>query len=262
VDRVNVSYDTAGALGPGDHVTLTWWRGDLMTVASRQYRADEGVPSPGTTAGLVVFCILAAGSFAVFLLVRHPRDGRPVTAADPAQASVSLFLNPLLVTALWTLPLAGSRPGRAVAGPVTAAGVLLVLALLAHAWPMSGRTLPVEPRPLPEGEDVFLPATFLPDTPAGRRLAGTHIVLGAGPMAVLPHGGPGRFAAKEIPVGGFTVQQMRRPERTTERNVPAHWYVAELLCSGHPVTLAAAPADLLLLVGELVRTAPPPSRTM
>ncbi|WP_328912735.1 MULTISPECIES: hypothetical protein [unclassified Streptomyces] len=61
---------------------------------------------------------------------------------------------------------------------------------------MSGRSPPVEPRSLPEGEDVFLPARFLRDTPDDTDLQGTHILLGAGPMEVLAHGGLGRFGAR------------------------------------------------------------------
>lgn len=47
VDRLNVSYDTAAAFEAGDHVTLTWWRGELMKVASERHTANEGVPRPG-----------------------------------------------------------------------------------------------------------------------------------------------------------------------------------------------------------------------
>ncbi|MEU1534617.1 hypothetical protein [Streptomyces fagopyri] len=255
VDRLNVLYDTASAFEPGDHVTLTWWRGGLMKVASERHTANEDVPRPGDIAGGVVFCVLAGGAVAVFTLVRRRRDGRPVAAGDPTPPSVSGFLTPLAVAALWAVPVAGARPGRAVAVPVAAAGLLVVLVLLARAWRDSGRTPPLGPRPLPEGEDVILPARFLQDRPVDPDLLGTHIALGAGPMAVLSHGGPGRFGAEEIPVGRFAVGGLRRPKGLTERNVPAHWYVAELLDSGVPVRLAAAPADLLLLVQELQRAA-------
>ncbi|MFE5143096.1 hypothetical protein ACFRDV_36535 [Streptomyces fagopyri] len=253
VDRLNVSYDTAAAFESGDHVTLTWWRGGLMKVAGERHTANEDVPRPGDIAGGVVFCVLAGGALAVFALVRRRRDGRPVAAGEPTPPSVSGFLTPLAVAALWAVPLAGVRPGRAVALPVAAAGLLVVLVLLARAWRDSGRTPPLGPRPLPEGEDVILPARFLRDRPVDPDLLGTHIALGAGPMAVLSHGGPGRFGAEEIPVGRFTVGGLRRPKRLTERGVPAHWYVAELLDAGAPVRLAAAPADLLLLVQELER---------
>lgn len=253
VERLNVSYDTANAFEHGDHVTLTWWRGDLMRVASARHTADEDVPRPGSIAGGVVFLVLAAGVLAVFALVRPRRDGRPVAADEPLPPSVFTFLLPLVVAALWAVPLAGVRPGRTVATWVAAGGVLLVLGLLAHAWRVSGRRPPLEPRPLPPGEDVIVPAAFLQEAPRDPNLQGTHVVVGAGPMAVLYHGGPGRLGAKEIAVGRFSVQGLRRPRRLLERNVPAHWYVAELLDSKTPVRLAAAPADLLLLVQELRR---------
>ncbi|WP_328912736.1 MULTISPECIES: hypothetical protein [unclassified Streptomyces] len=96
-NRLNLSYDTAVAFGPGDHVTLTWWRGDLMKVAGKEHTANKGVPHPGRIAGGVVFCVLAVGSLAVFTLVRHPRDGLPVTAGEPRQPSVFAFLIPLAV---------------------------------------------------------------------------------------------------------------------------------------------------------------------
>ncbi|MFE2376672.1 hypothetical protein [Streptomyces sp. NPDC059398] len=260
VDRLSVAYDTAAAFGPGDHVTLTWWRGDLMKVASRQHTANEDLPRPGGIAGGVVFLILAAGLLAVLLLVRRPRDGRPVTPGEPARPGVFFFPVPLAAAALWAVPLGGLRPGRAVAVPVAAVGVLTVIALLVWAWRATGRIRPVEPRPLPEGKDVFLPARFLQDRPYDPDLLGSHVVLGAGPMAVLPHGGPGRLVGKEIPEGRFTVQGLRRP-KSSERRTPASWYVAELLDSGTRVRLTAAPADLLLLVQELERTRPAPTRT-
>ncbi|WP_328912734.1 MULTISPECIES: hypothetical protein [unclassified Streptomyces] len=62
-------------------------------------------------------------------------------------------------------------------------------------------------------------------------------------------------------MGPFTVRGLRRPARAKERSASANWYVAELLDSGTHVRLAAAPADLLLLVKELERTGPPPDRT-
>ncbi|WP_405834210.1 hypothetical protein [Streptomyces sp. NBC_01176] len=253
VERLNVSYDTATAFEAGDHVTLTWWRGALMKVASERHTANEGVPRPGGIAGGVVFCVLVAGALVVLTLVRRRRDGRPVAADEPASPSVFTFLLPLGVAALWAVPLAGARPGRAVAVPVAAVGLLVVLVLLARAWQVSGRTTPLEPRPLAEGEDVVLPARFLQGMPSDPGLQGSHIAVGAGPMAVLSHGGPGRFGGKEIPEGRFAVQGIRRPKRFMERTVPAHWNVAELLDSGAPVRLAAAPADLLLLVQELER---------
>jgi hypothetical protein len=252
-DRLNVMYDTATAFEFGDHVALIWWRGDLMKVAGNHHTANEGVPRPGGTAGSIVFGILAVGFLAVSALAGYLR-GRPVTVGEPMRPSAFAFLIPLAVAALWAVPLAGVRPGRAVAVPVAAVGVLVVLVLLARAWRVSGPTSPVQPRPLGPGEDIFLPVRFLQDKPLDPDLDGNHIALGAGPMSVLPHGGPGRLGGKEIPVWRFTVQGLRRPKRLTERSVPANWYVAELLYSGAQVRLAAAPADLLLLVQELERT--------
>ncbi|MFJ8009431.1 hypothetical protein [Streptomyces fagopyri] len=64
---------------------------------------------------------------------------------------MSGFLTPFAVAARWAVPLAGVRPGRAVALPVAAAGLLVVLVLLARAWRGNGRAPPLGPRPLPEG---------------------------------------------------------------------------------------------------------------
>ncbi|MFF1648558.1 hypothetical protein [Streptomyces sp. NPDC058240] len=94
-------------------------------------------------------------------------------------------------------------------------------------------------------------ARFLEQTDYNPHLFGTHIVLGDGPPAVTPHPGPGRFAAKPIPVDRLTVKSVRRVRGGDGDTVPGGWHIAELDDEGRPVRLAAAPADLTRIIREL-----------
>ena len=98
--------------------------------------------------------------------------------------------------------------------------------------------------------EVFLTARFLDHTDYNPHGFGTHIVLGDGPPAVVPHGGPGQFAAKPIPVERLTAVNVRRA-RGDEEAISRSWHVAELDDAGTPVRLAAAPADLTRMLREL-----------
>ncbi|MFE2438355.1 PH domain-containing protein, partial [Streptomyces sp. NPDC059409] len=91
---------------------------------------------------------------------------------------------------------------------------------------------------------------------------GTHIVLGDGPPAVVPHPGPGRFAARPIPVRRLTVGSVRRPRGGDGDTVPRGWHVAELDDAGVPVRLAAAPGDLrrVLRALDAARASAPATR--
>jgi hypothetical protein len=98
---------------------------------------------------------------------------------------------------------------------------------------------------------VFLAARFLEHTDYNPHGFGTHIVLGDGSPAVIPHSGPGRFAAKRIPVERLTVKNVRRARGSEDDIVPSSWHIAELDDAGQPVRLAAAPADLTRIIREL-----------
>ncbi|WP_328828060.1 PH domain-containing protein [Streptomyces ureilyticus] len=102
-----------------------------------------------------------------------------------------------------------------------------------------------------EGAQGFRPARFLESTDYNPNNFGTHIVLGDGPPAVTPHPGPGRFAAKRIPVERLTVKDVRRPRGSDGDTVPRSWHIAELDDAGNPVHLAAAPADLTRIIYAL-----------
>ncbi|MFE0177539.1 PH domain-containing protein [Streptomyces sp. NPDC059002] len=250
--RLNVRVETAKAFEPGDRVALTWWRGRLMTVASKEHTAEEDVPRPGSQAAVVTLALLGGSAFALLALAGRRRRGQPVAPGDRAEPTGMTFLLPIGLTALWAVPLAGLRPDAAVAVPVGAVCGLGTLALVIMAWRRTGPRGAPAPRALPRDEDVFLPARFLDDTPYNPHHLGTHIVVGKPPMAVLPHGGPGRFAAKDIPTQRLTVQGIRRPLPTED--VPSTWNVADLLDEGTHVRLAASPANLAVLVEELERS--------
>lgn len=101
---------------------------------------------------------------------------------------------------------------------------------------------------------MFLAARFLESTDYNPNHFGTYILLGDGPPAVVPHPGPGRFAARPIPARRLTVQGVRRlrgGDGGDGETVPRGWHVAELDDTGRPVRLAAAPADLTRIVQAL-----------
>ncbi|MFE7312588.1 hypothetical protein ACFU7T_05665 [Streptomyces sp. NPDC057555] len=274
VKWLDVEYEADAYFAVGDRIAVTWWRGEAMRITNRQHTTDLlSVPHPVDVAVVTTLALLIINGLLIVKLGNSRRRGKPI-GSGPTEPDGLAFLRPVAATAAWTVPMAGLRPSPVIAEPVAAVCTLAVLWLTLLAWRKSGHTGPVEPRPLPEGEDLFLRAHFLEDTPYNPHLMGTHIVLGAGPMAVVPHGGPGRLAAKQIPAGRLTVQGVRGPT-ASEEYVSSHWYVADLLDDDVPVRLTAAPADLLLLVQELERaksgntnpsstppgTTPPPNDT-
>lgn len=85
---------------------------------------------------------------------------------------------------------------------------------------------------------MFLAARFLESTDYNPNHFGTYILLGDGPPAVVPHPGPGRFAARPIPARRLTVQGVRRLRGGDDgETVPRGWHVAE------PVDIAIAHAS-------------------
>ncbi|MFI6355627.1 hypothetical protein ACIBJF_23830 [Streptomyces sp. NPDC050743] len=252
--RLRVSYDAAEAFEAGDRVRLTVWRGQVMKVAGARYVWHEHVATGGGQAVVAVLCALAAGWPGARLLLRARGRRRP---KDEVQPSALPFLVPLLGTAVWLLPLCYRHPVSLFGSTVTVAwwavGALVSVVLSGWAWRATRIRTPGEAtaaEPAADGE-VFLPARFLEHTGYNPHGFGTHVVLGADGPAVTPHAGPGRFAAKRIPVGRLTVRGVRRPRGEEGDLVPHSWHIAELDDAGRSVRLAAAPDDLARILRAL-----------
>ncbi|MFJ8701491.1 PH domain-containing protein [Streptomyces ardesiacus] len=248
VDRVAVTRQAARAFRAGDRVELTLWRDRVRVVAGQHYVWREYFSGAGPVAVLAAGLALAAGWPGARVLM-HMRGRR--LPDDEVLPSVLPFLGVLVVTALWLLPLCYLHPLGlpASAGPLAwaAAGTLGTAGLLVPAWRATRIRTP-RPAAAPDrgtaGEDVFVAARFLESTDYNPHHFGTHVVFGGGPPAVVPHSGPGRFAAREIPVRRLTAGRVRRLRGGDGEAVPRGWHVAELDDAGEPVRLAAAPADL------------------
>ncbi|AOR33020.1 hypothetical protein BFF78_19875 [Streptomyces fodineus] len=258
LSRLWVSYDAAEAFEAGDRVELTLWRGQVMKVSGKHYVWHEHVTTGGSMAVVSAGCVLAAGWPAARLLLRVRGRRRP---ADEVPPSPLPFLAPLLVTAGWLLPLCYRHPtslfGSTEAIAWWAVGGVISLALCGWAWQATRVRMPEERAVVPaageltDSEDVFVPARFLEHTDYNPHHFGTHIVLGADGPAVTPHPGPGRFAAKAIPVERLTVRSVRRPRGEEGALVPHSWHIAELDDAGRPVRIAAAPDDLARILRAL-----------
>ena len=135
-----------------------------------------------------------------------------------------------------------------------AVGSAATVALFVWAWRATRVRTPEAPgggEASTEGEEeVFLAARFLEDTDYTPYRFGTHVVLGGGPPAVAPHPGPGRFAAKTIPVERLALRNVRRARGSDGDTVPRSWHIAEFDDAGTPVRLAAAPDDLTRIIRE------------
>ncbi|MEW2518701.1 PH domain-containing protein [Actinacidiphila alni] len=264
--RLSVSRDGARGFRPGDAVELTFWRHQVRVVTGADYIWRDhfvGTQSPAVLAALFVLGAGYPGAVAA-----NRRRGRRL-AADEVLPSVLPFVAVIGGTALWLLPLCYFHPLDMFGSPAPAAwavaGLLATLVMAAAAWRAS---TPGEVTKATAGtragaaaetvdgsaasDDVFLPARFLEATDYNPHRFGTHIVLGGGrPPAVVPHAGPGRFAAKDIPVARLTVGDVRRLRGGDDETVPRAWHVATLDDAGTPVHLAAAPADLARILREL-----------
>ncbi|MGW0910592.1 PH domain-containing protein [Streptomyces sp. NPDC002784] len=248
IDRLAVSREAAQEFEPGDRVELTAWRGEVMEVAGSRYVWRRHVPVPGDMAAVAAGLALAAGYPGALMLMRL--RGRRLPAGEVLPSALP-FAAVLAGTGAWLLPLCHRHPTTLFDTPETvvwaAAGTAATLAMAARAW----RATRVRP---PQGaapdeareearEEVFLPARFLESTDYNPHGFGTHIALGGEqPPAVTP--GPGRFAARTIPVRRLTVKEVRRARGTDGDSVPRSWHIAGLDDAGAPVRLAAAPADL------------------
>ncbi|MES4890395.1 hypothetical protein [Streptomyces sp. NPDC096012] len=259
-----VSYEAARAFEAGDPVELTVWRGEVMKVAGAHHVWHEHVVTGGSVAVLAAGLALAAGFPGAQVLLRLRGRRRP---DDEVLPSALPYAGALAGTGAWLLPLCYRHPttlfGSGYSVTWLSVGSLVTLGLFAGAWRATrirapGLRTPVHPaapRPPSDGE-VFVPARFLEDTAYNPHGFGTHIVLGEGGPAVTPHPGPGRFAARRIPVERLTVKTVRRVRGADGDTVPRGWHIAELDDAGTPVRLAAAPDDLARLLRALV-----PART-
>ncbi len=180
------------------------------------------------------------------------RRGRRLPA-DEVLPSSAPYAGALVGTAVWALPYCYRHPSPApdTAGDVVRAGLgsPASLTLLLQAWRATrvrtpGTDLATPADTSPDDEDVFLPARFLESADYNPNGFGTHIVLGADGPAVTPHPGPGRFAARPIPVEQLVVRTVRRPRGGDSDDVPRSWDIAELDDGGRQIRLAAAPDHL------------------
>ncbi|MFD5269284.1 PH domain-containing protein [Streptomyces sp. NPDC058335] len=254
LERLAVSQEGAEGFRPGDRVELTVWRHQVREVVGQHHVWREHFTTVGEPAVLAAALALAAGYPGSRVLLH--RRGRRLPD-DEILPSALPFAGALVGTALWLLPLCYLHPMTPPAAPVTlawvAAGSLGSLGLFTQAWRATRIRTPQDAaaeREFPD-EEVFLAARFLESTDYNPYGFGTHIVLGAGPPAVTPHPGPGRFAAKRIPVERLTVKAVRRLRGGDDETVPRSWHIAELDDGGRPVRLAAAPADLTGILGAL-----------
>lgn len=266
VKRLSVSQGAAVAFEPGDEVTLTLWRGEVMRVGNNHYVWHEHVTPAGDVAAVAAGLLVAAGFPGAQLLLRARGRRLP---DDEVLPSGLPFAVPLLVTGAWLVPLCYRYPAAPPSSPGAlawaGAGCVLTLSLFAWAWHATRIRRP-EPigATVDEDKQVCLAARFLDDTdynPYGN--FGTHIAFGGGePPAVLPQGGTDRFAAKRIPVERLTVRTTRRARGGDGEMLRRSWHVAELDDAGTPVRLAAAPADLARILHALtVAKAAAPAHT-
>jgi hypothetical protein len=261
VRRVDVARDPAKAFQPGDRVEVTVWRHHVMAVEGKRYLWRDYFPTGGSTAVIAALLVLVAGYFGSLMLT-HLRGRR--LREDEILPSVLPFVGALVGTALWLLPLCYRYPTTLFSSSVAIgwgiAGVLATSVLFALAWRATRVRLPganedgaLPPEP-DDTEDVFLAAYFLDDTDYNPNGFGTHIVFGpGGSLAVTPHPGPGRFAARSVPIRRLTAGKVRLVRGDDGDTVPRSWHVAELDDGGRTVRLAASPENLTRILRELAR---------
>lgn len=263
LERVDVSREAALEFRPGDRVEVTVWRGDVWKVAGERHVWRASPASAGGQAVAAAVLALSAGYPAALTLLRLRGRRLP---DDEVLPSALPFVGVLVVTALWLLPLCGLYPtslftsSTAVVWGAVGSSVTVVLTVL--AWratrirtPEGAGTPEDAGAPGTKEGEVFLAARFLEHTDYNPHGFGTHVVLGDGEPAVVPHSGPGRFAARRIPVERLTLTKVRRV-RGGDDIVPNDWHVAELDDGGRPVRLAAAPDDLIRIIRGLGLAAP------
>ncbi|MFE9821014.1 PH domain-containing protein [Streptomyces sp. NPDC005791] len=263
-ERLGVSQDAARGFEPGDRVELTVWRHQVREVTGEHHVWREHFPGGGELAVIAAGLALGAGYPAARVLIR--RRGRRLPD-DEVLPSALPFAGALVGTAVWLLPLCYLHPtdplGSTVTVAWTASGAVATLGMSAWAWYATrvrtpGNAAASGDELSPDEADRFLAARFLEHTDYNPNGFGSHIVLGDGPPAVTPHPGPGRFAARRIPVERLTVSCVRRARGGDGDTVDRSWHIAELDDAGRPVRLAAAPDDLARIVRALDAGRPRP----
>ncbi|WP_425826722.1 PH domain-containing protein [Streptomyces fractus] len=264
LERLSVDREAAQAFRPGDRVELTVWKRQIRIAAGERHTWREHFSGPGELAVLASLLALGAGYPAARLLIRRRARHLPV---DTVLARATPYGVTLVATALWLAPLAYRNPTAFPTDRVSllwaAAGTAASLALLAWSWHAT-RPGPFAPeRAAPsdamgtETDEVFLPARFLDATDYNPHRFGTHIVIGGGePPAVVPHSGPGRFAARPIPGHRLALREIRSPRGSDQDVVPANWHIAELDDTSHAdgprtVRLAAPRRELARVLQAL-----------
>ncbi|MEW2222524.1 PH domain-containing protein [Streptomyces sp. NPDC006990] len=285
LERLGVSREAALDFEAGDRVELTVWRRQVREVSGAGHIWREHFPGAGDVLMVAAGCVLAAGLPGARILMRL--RGRRLPEDEVIPSSLP-FAGALAGTAGWLLPLCYLHPLDFLASPAvtawTAGGSAASAGLFAWAWYASRIRRPdaatgtgtgtgtgsgtaaapagaSAPRESAARGDIFLTARFLEHTDYNPNGFGSHIVLGDGTPAVAPHGGPGRFAVKPLPVERLTVRSVRRPRGGDGEGVPRKWHIAEIDDAGTPVRLTAAPADLTRIVAELRRHAGAPAES-
>ncbi|CAL9443812.1 PH domain-containing protein [Streptomyces sp. enrichment culture] len=260
-ERLAVSREGAEGFRSGDSVELTLWHDRVREVVGDHHAWRERVTPAGEVAVVAAALALAAGYPGARVLLRLRARRLP---DDEVVPSALPFAGVLVGTALWLLPLCYFHSTDRFASPVVitwaGAGSLATLGLFTWAWHVTRVRTPEAAGGAVEAttggaveaaEEVFLAARFLEETDYNPHGFGTHIVLGTDRPAVTPHPGPGRFAARPVPVERLTVKGVRRLRGDDGDVVPRSWHVAELDDAGKPVRLAAAPADLSRIIRAL-----------
>ncbi|MBP0461605.1 PH domain-containing protein [Streptomyces montanisoli] len=264
VERLDVSREGAEGFVAGDKVRLTLWRHQVREVAGKHYVWREYFAGGGDVAVIAALCALLAGYPAAMVVMRLRGRGLP---DDDVLPSALPFAGALAGTAVWLLPLCYLHPTTLISSPVAiawgSAGLLVTAALVVWAWRATRVQAPGRAPAGPagrsaeeDGKEVVLAARFLDHTDYNPSCFGSHIVFGDGPPAVIPHPGPGRFAARPIPAERLTVKSVRRVRGGDGDTVPRSWHIAELDDAGKPVRLAASPANLDRVFHALGLTAP------
>ncbi|MEU7422406.1 PH domain-containing protein [Streptomyces sp. NPDC040750] len=255
--RLDVSSEAAEAFEAGDPVELTVWRGAVMKVAGAHYVWHEHVTTGGSVAVSAALPVLGAGYCGAQVLLRLRGRRRPAGEALPSALPYALAL---AGTGAWLLPLCYRHPVTPFGSARTVlwwtVGALVSAGMFVRAWRATRGRPPEGPGtapPPPAGDDVFVAARFLEHTGYNPYGFGTHVVLGDGGPAVTPHPGPGRFAARRIPVERLTVTSVRPARAGDGDTVPRGWHIAELDDAGTRVRLAAAPDDLARVIRALGR---------
>lgn len=256
LNRLAVSQDAAAAFRPGDGVELTVWRHVVREVAGDRYVWRAHLTGAGEVAVVAAGCALAAGYPGARLLLR--RRGRGLLD-DEVLPSALPFAAALAGTAAWLLPLCYLHPTDPFGSTGTlvwaVSGTAATPVMFARAWRATRVRAPGDAPAAGTGTgtsgEVFLAARFLEHTAYNPHGFGTHVVIGGGPPAVTPHPGPGRFAARTIPMERLTLTHVRRVRGSDGDTVPRNWHIAEMDDAGEPVRLAAAPADLTRILDEL-----------